>query len=208
MLGYTHPWANIPLDRHPLSSACWDTHPLPSACWDRHGYCCRWYASYWNAFLLPPAMKLGQGYVFTGMCDSVHRGVSASVHAGIPPGSRHPPWEQTPPRSRHSHEETPPGSIPPGSKPPHKQTPPGADTPLGSDTPQSRPPLRRHPLGANTPLGVDPPAQSMLGDTVNARAVRILLECNLVYNCLTAGSLTFHPVYPMHCNWRCLVDMS
>ena len=28
--------------------------------------------------LLPPATKLGQGYVFTGVCDSVHRGVSAS----------------------------------------------------------------------------------------------------------------------------------
>ena len=27
-------------------------HPLPSACWDTHGYCCGWYASYWNAFLL------------------------------------------------------------------------------------------------------------------------------------------------------------
>ena len=37
--------------------------------------------------------------------------------------------------------------------------------------PRSRPPGSRH-----TP----PPAQSMLGDTVNARAVRILLECNLV----------------------------
>ena len=24
--------------------------------------------------LLPPAMKLGQGYIFTGICDSVHRG--------------------------------------------------------------------------------------------------------------------------------------
>ena len=32
---------------------------------------------------LPPATKLGQGYIFTGLCDSVHRGgVSASVHAG------------------------------------------------------------------------------------------------------------------------------
>ena len=159
-------------------SACWDTHtpgqtspwtdtpypvhagihtPLPSACWDRHGYCCRWYASYWNAFLLPPAMKLGQGYVFTGMCDSVHRGVSASVHAGIPPGSRHPPWEQTPPRSRHPHEQTPPRSIPPGSKPPHKQTPPGADTPLGADTPQEQtPPGIRHPP-EQTPLEETPP---------------------------------------------------
>ena len=58
-------------------------------------------------------------------------GVSASVHAGIPPP---------------------------------EQTPPGADSP-----------------GADTPPGADiPPTQSMMGDTVNARAVRILLECNLV----------------------------
>ena len=35
------------------------------------------YTSYWNAFLLPPAMKLGQGNVFTGICDSVNRGVPA-----------------------------------------------------------------------------------------------------------------------------------
>ena len=27
--------------------------------------------------LLPPATKLGQGYIFTGVCDSVNRGVSA-----------------------------------------------------------------------------------------------------------------------------------
>ena len=33
------------------------------------------YASYWNTFLfLPPVVKLGQGYVFTRVCDSVHRG--------------------------------------------------------------------------------------------------------------------------------------
>ena len=42
--------------------------------------------------------------------------------------------------------------------------PPGADTP------------RRHPPRADTP----PPEQCMLGDTVNERAVCILLECNLV----------------------------
>ena len=81
--------------------------------------------------LLPPATKLGQDYVFTRVCDSVHReGVSASVHAGIPP-----PW------NRH-----PPDQAPPGSRPP---------TPIPSE-------------------------QSMLGDTVNERAVRILLECILV----------------------------
>ena len=54
--------------------------------------------------LLPPATKLGQGYVFTRVCDSVHReGVSASVYAGIPP----PPRTGTP-LTRH-----PPGSDPP-----------------------------------------------------------------------------------------------
>ena len=119
---------------------------------------------------LPPATKLGQGYVFTGMCDSVHRGrwVSASVHAGIPPqppGSRHP-------RSRHpSTADTPHSRHPPGSRHPPEQTPPRADTPPS-----------RHPSRADLlpPRSRHPPAQSMLGDTVNARAVRILLECNLV----------------------------
>ena len=48
--------------------------------------------------LLPPATKLGQGYVFTRVCDSVHGGGgSASVHAGIPPPRSRPPPEQTPP---------------------------------------------------------------------------------------------------------------
>ena len=64
---------------------------------------------------LPPATKLGQGYVFTRVCDSVHRGVCLSAcwdsthtpRAGNPPGADtprsrhplgadHPPWEQTP----------------------------------------------------------------------------------------------------------------
>ena len=60
-------------------------------------------------------MKLGQGNVFTGVCDSVHRGGSASVHAGIPlPPSRNPPRADPPgpgrpPRSR----QTPPHSTPP-----------------------------------------------------------------------------------------------
>ena len=43
------------------------------------------------------------------------------------------------------------------------------------------------PHGADTPREQTPPPspqQSMLGDTVNARAVRILLECNLVFKYL------------------------
>ena len=103
--------------------------------------------------LLPPATKLGQGYVFTGVCSSVHRGGSASVHAGIPhPLSRRP----TPP------EQTPPGADPPGSRHPWSRHP---------LPPGSRPPGSRH---------LPTPMQSILGVKANARAVRILLECNLV----------------------------
>ena len=63
------------------------------------------------------------------------------------------------PQSRH-----PPGVGKPPS--PQEQTPlvPG-------------PPPSRHPPGPDLP----PPEQSMLGDTVNERVVRILLECNLVF---------------------------
>ena len=91
---------------------------------------------------LPPATKLGQVYVFTGVCDSVNRGVSASVHAGI-----HTPLEaDTPPEQTLPWEQTPPGADTPP-----EQTHLGADT-LGSrhpprvDTPQSR-----HPPRADTP---------------------------------------------------------
>ena len=50
-------------------------------------------------------------------------GVSASVHAGIPPGAdttwgRQPPWEQTPP------EQTPRADTPKEQTPPQEQTPP------------------------------------------------------------------------------------
>ena len=51
-----------------------------------------------------------------------------------------------------------------------------------------RPPPSRHPpsgAGTHTPPWSrhPPPAQCMLGDTVNKRAVCILLECNLVLSC-------------------------
>ena len=32
---------------------------------------------------LPPATKLGQGYVFTGVCDSVHRGACMVAGGGV-----------------------------------------------------------------------------------------------------------------------------
>ena len=56
-----------------------------------------------------PQTKLRKGYVFTPVCHSVHKGVSAPVHAGI-----HIPWDQT---------------HPPGADTPRKQTPPRTDTP-------------------------------------------------------------------------------
>ena len=85
-------------------------------------------------YLLTPATKLGQNYVYTRVCDSVHRGGgSAPLRSGIhPPGrGRHPP-----PGSRHS--------PPPWSRPPQRS--------------------------------------ACWGNTGNKRTVRILLECNLVFN--------------------------
>ena len=113
--------------------------------------------------LLPPATKLGQGYVFTRVCDSVHK-------RGLPIAY----WITSPRDQRQAHHraDTPPGpeagtppNTPPGTRGRH---PPGADNP-----PQTRgrppPPGSRHA-----------PVQCMLGDTGNMRVVRILLECNLV----------------------------
>ena len=94
----------------------------------------------WNIVLLPAATKLGQGNVFTGVCDSVHRGVclpQCMLGYHTPPQSRHPseqtpPWEQThtPSDQTHPWEQTHP--------PPGADIPLGADTPPGSDTPSPR----------------------------------------------------------------------
>ena len=87
-------------------------------------------------------------------------GGSASVLAGIP----HPPRDQAPP----------PGADTLWSRPPWR--PPRSRSPR-TRHPWSRPPRTRHPSPSRHPL---PPEQCMLGDTVNKRAVCILLECNLV----------------------------
>ena len=47
-------------------------HSPPAA----DSYCSGRYASYWNAFLLPSANEVCEGYVFTRVCHSVHSGVS------------------------------------------------------------------------------------------------------------------------------------
>ena len=79
---------------------------------------------------LPPATKLGQGNVFTGVYDSVHRGDRADT---LPPRTD-TPRDQTP-----SAPETPPPSGP--DTPPRTKPPRSRHTPL-----QSRhPPGIRHP---------------------------------------------------------------
>ena len=92
------------------------------------------------------------------VCHSVHRGVCHT-----PPGqtllSRHP-------LNRHAPEQTSPGQTLPVGR-----HPPWADTSLGRHTP---------PEQTHSSLGRHPPLRSACLDTVNKRAVRILLECILV----------------------------
>ena len=74
--------------------------------------------------LLPPATKLGQGYVFTGVCDSVHRG-GEYLTRYPPPGARYTPQTRyTPPGTRY----TPQDQVHPPHRPGTPQTrytPPG-----------------------------------------------------------------------------------
>ena len=120
-------------------------------------------------FLLPSATKLGQGYIFTSVCDSVHGG---STWAGTPPRTRYtpgpgtPPGQGTPPGTRY----TPLDQVPPGTRytPWDQVHSPGPGTPPGPGT--------APPLGPGTP----PWEQCMPGDTGNKWVVHILLECILV----------------------------
>ena len=81
--------------------------------------------------------SLGQGNIFSSVCQEFCSRGSASVHAGTPP-----PEADTPSKSRHpSREQTLPGAG----------TPPGAGTSPGAETPHPHPEQTR-PLGADTPL--------------------------------------------------------
>ena len=107
--------------------------------------------------LLPPANVVCEGYVFTRVCHSFcsEGGVPDQVH---PPG---------------------PGPHPPGADTPHPRDQVHPPVP---GTPEQTPPRTRYtPPRADPPRPGTPPDQSMLGDTVNMRAVCILLECNLVF---------------------------
>ena len=108
-----------------------------------------------------PQRSCGQGYVFTRVRNSVHRGGSPWSGGislpGDPPGQGRPPHKGEPPGTR----ENPPGpGRPPGTRDPLDQRPPR----------NQRPPLDQ----------ADPPLGSRRQHTVNEQPVRILLECILV----------------------------
>ena len=117
-----------------------------------------------NKFITARKRSLGQGNIFTPICHSVRGrylvpggvpGPGGSTWAGTPtPGPGTPHWDQVPP---------------PGDQvPPRTRYPPGPGNPRDQVTP---------------PGTRSPPELCMLGDTVNKRAVRILLECILVIVC-------------------------
>ena len=144
-----------------------------------------------------PKRSFGQGNIFTPVCHSVHRVGGESTWPGTPPDQAGtPPGADTPPGpGRYTPPRGPGRYTPPG---PGRYTPPpgpGRYTPLR--TRQVHPPRRRHPPGtrqvpppprADTPPGtrqVHTPPPPPPRDTVNARPVRILLECILVWVCNT-----------------------
>ena len=114
-----------------------------------------------------PQRSCGQGYVFTRVCDSVHRG-------GGSPGRENPPQlEDHPPGTRHTPTPNPPG---PG------RTPPGPGTPQPPGTRQNPPGTRQTPLAGRPPPGTrQTPPGSRIQNTVYERPVHILLECILVF---------------------------
>ena len=108
-----------------------------------------------------PQRSCGQGYVFTRVCDPVHKGESASVHAGIlppvPPEGGMP--QRRPPRRRHpSRRRHPPKKETPRSRHPKKETPQKeaphcqGDPPEGGNPLPRRPQRRRHPPKRRHPL--------------------------------------------------------
>ena len=136
-----------------------------------------------------PQRSCGQGDIFKlSVNHSVHRGGSASVHAGITrPGTSHttPRTSHTSPRTRH---------------------PKTSHTPETSHSPQTR-----HPPGPGTP----PSPGSWLQHTVYERAVRILLECilfsstsSLVFSVITQSCQIWHFLYWSYISQLTLAKLS
>ena len=113
-----------------------------------------------------------QGGVCLSACWDKHPLGADTPRADTPPGADTP--EQTPRGADTPRADTPRADTP------RSRHPMGADTPQQQTPPEADPPREETPPGSRHPLEQTPPLQSMLGDTVNAQVVRILLECNLV----------------------------
>ena len=112
------------------------------------------YTGYLKVQLLPPARKLGQGYVFTGVCHSVNEGgCLPQCMLGYTPLEQTHPLEQTPPQSRPSPPEQACPPRPPEQTPPRSRHPPRADNP-----PQQIPPTADMPPGSRPPKQTPPRA--------------------------------------------------
>ena len=122
------------------------------------------YTGYLKVQLLPPARKLGQGYVFTGVCHSVNEGgcLPQCMLGYTPLEQTRPPGADTPqsrpsPQSRHAPHA------------PQSRHPPGADTPPEQTTPHSRYPHSRHAPWEQTPQADTPQSRHPLGLSTSPR---------------------------------------
>ena len=141
---------------------------------------------------LPPATKLGQGNIFRSVYQEFCSQWGGGGVPGQVPTRQVHPQAGTPPRQEH-----PPGQV----HPPKAGTHPGQVHPPGRYTPLGRYTL----LGRYTPWQVHPP-NSACWDTVNKRAVRILLECILlvfaVMMCLNNGFICYRTItLPLGHRW-------
>ena len=116
---------------------------------------------------LPPANEVWGKVIFSVACvkNSVHSGGGGLLQCML---GYHPPWQA----------DTPPPPWQAGTPLARRIPPPARQTSQQGDSPSGK---ADAPGKADPPWQGDPPsAQCMLGDTVNKRAVCILLECNLV----------------------------
>ena len=129
---------------------------LPGGSLCQEGVCGQWSAVGMHPTVITARKRsLGQGNIFIGVCQeslfTVGGLPQCMLEADPPPKNGEPPQDwRTPPKN--------------------------------GDPPEWRPPQewRIPPKNGEPPQEWRPPNHSMPGDTVNARAVRILLECNLV----------------------------
>ena len=126
------------------------------------------------------ARKRSCGKVFTGVCDSVHGGWGEGGACPIAC------WDTPPARTHLPGQVHHPGRYTPRCTLPWQVHPPARTHPGQVHPPNRYTPGQVHPPGRYTPGQVHLPGRytsyphSACWDTVNKRAVRIPLECNLV----------------------------